>query len=199
MMCCISRSMTRTAPTTPRAAWKPFRPFKDKPLYSMTYFQVPAEVLEEAEQLVEWSRKSCAVALGSLGDRARSRADPARERQQEGNHAHEAACSAGNSAQRLAAARSSPCPSGPRSRWSNSHANTESQQAQDPEEREHRQVAGRIVSAGMSASLIAPTTTLQTVRPIFCSIVIRPNAVPRRRLPPGSKPRARARPVPARN
>lgn len=46
-----------------------FRPFKDKPLYSMTYFQVPAEVLEDAEQLVEWSRKACAVALGSLGDR----------------------------------------------------------------------------------------------------------------------------------
>jgi DNA transformation protein len=48
---------------------EPFRPFKDKPLYSMTYFQVPAEVLEDAEQLVEWSRKACAVALGSRGDR----------------------------------------------------------------------------------------------------------------------------------
>jgi DNA transformation protein len=42
-----------------------FRPFKDKPLYSMTYFQVPADVLEEAELLMQWARKSCAVALTS--------------------------------------------------------------------------------------------------------------------------------------
>jgi DNA transformation protein and related proteins len=42
-----------------------FRPFKDKPLYSMTYFQVPADVLDEAELLVQWARKSCAVALTS--------------------------------------------------------------------------------------------------------------------------------------
>ena len=40
-----------------------FRPFKDKPLYSMTYYQVPAEVLEEPEELARWARKSCEVAL----------------------------------------------------------------------------------------------------------------------------------------
>jgi len=56
-----------------------FRPFKDKPLYSMTYFQVPAEVLEEAELLVQWSRKSCAVALTSR-DEARPPRKPAKRR-----------------------------------------------------------------------------------------------------------------------
>jgi DNA transformation protein len=44
---------------------EPFRPFKDKPLYSMTYYQVPADVLEDAELLVQWTRKSCAVALAT--------------------------------------------------------------------------------------------------------------------------------------
>jgi len=42
-----------------------FRPFKDKPLYSMTYYQVPVEVLEEPEELARWARKSCEVALAS--------------------------------------------------------------------------------------------------------------------------------------
>jgi DNA transformation protein and related proteins len=42
-----------------------FRPFKDKPLYSMTYYEVPAEVLEEPEDLARWARKSCEVALAS--------------------------------------------------------------------------------------------------------------------------------------
>ena len=50
-----------------------FRPFKDKPLYSMTYFQVPADVLEEAELLVQWARKSCAVALTSHAATRRGR------------------------------------------------------------------------------------------------------------------------------
>ncbi|HZF26889.1 MAG TPA: TfoX/Sxy family protein [Steroidobacteraceae bacterium] len=44
-----------------------FHPFKDKPLYSMTYYQVPADVLEESELLVQWTRKSCAVALATRG------------------------------------------------------------------------------------------------------------------------------------
>ncbi len=56
-----------------------FRPFKDKPLYSMTYFQVPADVLEEAELLVQWARKSCAVALASR-DAARAKRRPAKTR-----------------------------------------------------------------------------------------------------------------------
>jgi DNA transformation protein len=40
----------------------PFRPFKDKPEYSMSYYQPPADVLEDAEQLAAWARKSIAAA-----------------------------------------------------------------------------------------------------------------------------------------
>jgi DNA transformation protein len=39
-----------------------FRPFDDKPLWSMTYYTVPAEVLEDAEECVIWARKSVATA-----------------------------------------------------------------------------------------------------------------------------------------
>jgi DNA transformation protein and related proteins len=56
-----------------------FRPFKDKPLYSMAYFQVPADVLEEAEMLAQWARKSCAVALTSR-DETRPQSKPAKSR-----------------------------------------------------------------------------------------------------------------------
>jgi len=41
---------------------RPFRPFKDKPDYSMSYYQVPADVLEDAELLVTWARKAVRVA-----------------------------------------------------------------------------------------------------------------------------------------
>jgi DNA transformation protein and related proteins len=39
-----------------------FQPFKDKPEYSMSYYQPPADVLEDPEALVAWARKSVAVA-----------------------------------------------------------------------------------------------------------------------------------------
>jgi len=56
-----------------------FRPFKDKPLYSMTYYQVSAEVLEEAELLVQWTRRSCAVALATR-EAPRTRRKPGKPR-----------------------------------------------------------------------------------------------------------------------
>jgi DNA transformation protein len=40
----------------------PFQPFKDKPEFSMSYYQAPADVLEDAEELVRWARASVAVA-----------------------------------------------------------------------------------------------------------------------------------------
>jgi DNA transformation protein len=46
-------------------AMEPFRPFPDRPIYSMSYYQVPADVLEDAEALAAWARKSCAVALSA--------------------------------------------------------------------------------------------------------------------------------------
>ena len=39
-----------------------FRPFDDKPLWSMTYYTVPADVLEDAEECVIWARESAATA-----------------------------------------------------------------------------------------------------------------------------------------
>jgi DNA transformation protein len=51
---------------------QPFRPFKDKPEYSMSYYGVPAEVLEDGEELARWARRSVAVA--SLAPRRSTRA-----------------------------------------------------------------------------------------------------------------------------
>ena len=50
----------------------------------------------------------------------------------------------------------------------------ESAEAQDREHPEHRPVAGRIRGARAFRSLSAPAPRLHTVRPMFCSIVIRP-------------------------
>lgn len=41
---------------------KPFRPYEDKPDVSMTYYTVPADVLDDAEELVVWARRSVSVA-----------------------------------------------------------------------------------------------------------------------------------------
>lgn len=35
---------------------QPFRPYKDRPEVSMSYFHVPVEVLEDADELVPWAR-----------------------------------------------------------------------------------------------------------------------------------------------
>lgn len=50
----------------------PFRPYADRPELSMSYFEVPADVIEDAETLVEWARKSLRVVAWSP-DKARSR------------------------------------------------------------------------------------------------------------------------------
>jgi len=39
-----------------------FRPYADKPEWSMTYYTVPADTLEDADDCVIWARKSVAVA-----------------------------------------------------------------------------------------------------------------------------------------
>ncbi len=44
-----------------------FRPYPDRPQVSMTYYEVPAEVLEDPEALVSWSRR--AVAAAAAGKR----------------------------------------------------------------------------------------------------------------------------------
>jgi len=49
-----------------------FRPYADRPQVSMSYFEVPAEVLEDAEECGAWARRSVAAA-SRLPIRPRSR------------------------------------------------------------------------------------------------------------------------------
>lgn len=45
---------------------QPFRPLKNDPdAYSMSYFQVPQDILEDPDMLRLWARKSLAVALSA--------------------------------------------------------------------------------------------------------------------------------------
>lgn len=39
-----------------------FQPFADKPHWSMTYYEVPADTLEDPEECAAWARKSVAIA-----------------------------------------------------------------------------------------------------------------------------------------
>ena len=50
-----------------------FMPFPDRPEAVMAYYQVPADVLEDNEEIEGWARKSVTVAM-----RSRARARPAR-------------------------------------------------------------------------------------------------------------------------
>ncbi|HME40886.1 MAG TPA: TfoX/Sxy family protein [Steroidobacteraceae bacterium] len=39
-----------------------FRPYADRPLLSMTYYAVPADILEDADECTSWARKSLRAA-----------------------------------------------------------------------------------------------------------------------------------------
>jgi DNA transformation protein len=41
---------------------KPFKPYADRPEVSMSYFEVPADTLEDAGELARWARQSVAAA-----------------------------------------------------------------------------------------------------------------------------------------
>ncbi|MBX5460199.1 MAG: TfoX/Sxy family protein [Steroidobacteraceae bacterium] len=41
---------------------QPFRPYRDRPELSMTYFAVPADTLEDAEELAGWAGRSLEAA-----------------------------------------------------------------------------------------------------------------------------------------
>ena len=47
-----------------------FMPFPDRPKAVMSYYQVPADVIEDEEALVAWARKSVAVALTAQAAKA---------------------------------------------------------------------------------------------------------------------------------
>jgi DNA transformation protein len=53
-----------------------FMPFPDRPEAVLGYHQVPADVIEDAETLVDWARQSVAVALRSQVAKARPQRMP---------------------------------------------------------------------------------------------------------------------------
>jgi len=62
------------------AGSRPFCPFADRPTQAMAYWQVPAEVLEDAEELATWAREALAVALAARTRRPARRRAPSRRR-----------------------------------------------------------------------------------------------------------------------
>jgi DNA transformation protein and related proteins len=42
-----------------------FRPYPDRPELSMTYYEVPADTLEDADECVAWAQRSVAVAAAA--------------------------------------------------------------------------------------------------------------------------------------
>jgi DNA transformation protein and related proteins len=56
----------------------PFRPFADRPEVSMTYFTVPADVLDDSEELVAWAKRSVAIAAAHPKKTARKTASKGR-------------------------------------------------------------------------------------------------------------------------
>ena len=63
-----------------QAGSKPFCPFPDRPTQAMGYWQVPAEVLEDAEELAIWAREAMTVALAARTKRPARRRAPPRHR-----------------------------------------------------------------------------------------------------------------------
>ena len=60
-----------TRPDYETRGMKPLRPFRDKPEVSLTYYTVPADVLDDAEELVIWARRSVAIAAAAPKKQAR--------------------------------------------------------------------------------------------------------------------------------
>jgi DNA transformation protein and related proteins len=52
---------------------RPFRPYADRPELSMSYYEAPADVLEDARLLAEWARRSVQVAQRAPPPRAKQR------------------------------------------------------------------------------------------------------------------------------
>ena len=48
-----------------------FRPYPDKPHLSMTYYELPADVLEDADECAAWARRSVAIAGSAAKPAAR--------------------------------------------------------------------------------------------------------------------------------
>jgi DNA transformation protein and related proteins len=59
---------------------QPFRPYADRREVSMSYYETPAEVLEDARQLATWAARSVAVARSAAVARPARRRTRARRR-----------------------------------------------------------------------------------------------------------------------
>lgn len=57
-----------------------FMPFPDRPEAVLGYHQVPADIIEDAEVLVDWARQSVAVALKARAARTVKPRTPARKK-----------------------------------------------------------------------------------------------------------------------
>ena len=53
-----------------------FQPYKDKPHLSFTYYEVPAEVLEDREQLTVWATRSVQAAIAIALEKETKRRKP---------------------------------------------------------------------------------------------------------------------------
>lgn len=62
-----------------------FRPYRDRPRVSMSYYEVPADVLEDAEECVIWARRSVIIANAPKKGRSSTVPGTAR-RPREGKH-----------------------------------------------------------------------------------------------------------------
>lgn len=63
-----------TRPDYESRGMQPFRPYRNKPDVSMTYYTVPADVLDDAEELVIWARRSVSIAAVPKKRKARRKA-----------------------------------------------------------------------------------------------------------------------------
>jgi DNA transformation protein len=58
-----------------------FRPYRDRPLVSMSYYEVPPDVLEDADECVAWALRAVAAGVAKASSPARrKRSDQRRER-----------------------------------------------------------------------------------------------------------------------
>ena len=55
-----------------RAGSKPFKPYEDRPM-TMQYYEVPAAVLEDAEELCTWARRAIAAAARKRATKKRKK------------------------------------------------------------------------------------------------------------------------------
>lgn len=58
---------------------RPFQPFRDKPETSMSYYEAPADALEDPEALAAWARKAVRVAAAARKPPARTGRRPRRK------------------------------------------------------------------------------------------------------------------------